>query len=410
MLIKAETNVPETREVFKSILDRPEKLFEMMAFDMKEIAERALSAMLKQELTHFLGRDRYMRAMEGQGNRRNGYYSKDYTIKNMGELKLKIPRDRDGEFSSKLVEKYDRYDKRIEKDICLMFLSGLSTRGIGLISESLIGRKVSASEVSKINSELLVGLETWRTRDLSTLRIKYAYIDGVNFHCRVGHSIEVTPMLVVIGVTDNEKRTFLAIQQGDKESATTWREVFKDLKKRGLDSSLMQLGIMDGLSGLMTVFKEEFPNSEIQRCQVHVARNVLCKVPKNSKQAVADHLRDIFYAGNKIKAKQHYESFVLKYESTVPSAVKCLSNVIDECLTFFSFPEEQWRSLRTTNLIERVNKEFRRRTNSMEILAGEKSAYRLLCFVALKMELHWKQSPFSRRNHLPNLKEFTQSN
>lgn len=101
-------------------------------------------------------------------------------------------------------------------------------------------------------------------------------------------------------------------------------------------------------------------------------RNVLCKVPKKSKQEVADHLRDIFYAANKIKAKQHYENFVIKYESTVPSAVKCLFNVIDECLSFFSFPEEQWRSLRTTNLIERVNKEFRRRTNSMEILAGQK--------------------------------------
>lgn len=120
------------------------------------------------------------------------------------------------------------------------------------------------------------------------------YIDGVNFHMRQGHSIDIIPMLVVIGVTTDNQKTFLTIQKGDKESATTWREVFKDLKSRGLDPKTVELGIMDGLSGLMTVFKEEFSHAKVQRCQVHVARNVLCKVPRKSKQEVADPLRDIF--------------------------------------------------------------------------------------------------------------------
>jgi putative transposase len=410
MLIKADTNVPETKEIFKSILERPETLFEMMAFDMKEIAERTLSAMLKQELTLFLGREKYQRAGEGQENRRNGYYKKGYTVKNLGELSLQIPRDREGDFSSKIIQKYDRYDKRIEKDICLMFLSGLSTRGIELISQSLIGRRISASEVSKINGELLTGLEAWRTRDLSAYRIKYMYIDGVNFHCRVKNSVEVTPMLVVVGVTEENKRTFLAIQQGDKESATTWRQIFKDMKRRGLNPESVQLGVMDGLSGLMTVFRDEFSNAKVQRCQVHVARNVLTKVPHKIKLKVADSLRDIFYASTRAKAKENFEAFVVQYEPTIPSAVKCLSNVIEECLTYHSFPQEHWISLRTTNVIERVNKEFKRRTKPMEVLAGEKSAYRLLCFIALKMELSWKTAPFCRRNILPALGEFTQVN
>lgn len=111
---------------------------------------------------------------------------------------------------------------------------------------------------------------------------------------RQGHSIDIIPMLVVIGVTTDNQKTFLTIQKGDKESATTWREVFKDLKSRGLDPKTVELGIMDGLSGLMTVFKEEFSHAKVQRCQVHVARNVLCKVPRKSKQEVADPLRDIF--------------------------------------------------------------------------------------------------------------------
>jgi putative transposase len=410
MLIKAESNVPETQELFKTIIEQPERIFELMRFDMRVIAQQALSEILKQELTIFLGREKYQRKYEVQSNHRNGFYKRNYTVKNIGELNLNIPRDRKGKFSSKVVAKYDRYDKAIEKDLCLIFLSGLSTRGIELISRSLIGRKVSKGEVSKINKELLTGIDAWRLRDLSQFEIKYMYVDGVNFHMRVGRSVETIPMLVVIGVNNKGQKMFLAIQQGDKESASTWREVFKDLKQRGLDGSKVRLGVMDGLSGLMKVFKEEFKSSKIQRCQVHVCRNVLTKVPKKIKREATDKLRDIFYASSRKKALDAFNVFVETYQEDLPSAVKCLSNVIGECLTFFSFPEEEWLSLRTTNVIERVNKEFKRRTKPMEILAGEASAYRLLCFIALKMELGWKKSPIHRdiSPMLNAAKEFTQ--
>ena len=128
---------------------------------------------------------------------------------------------------------------------------------------------------------------------------------------------------------------------------------------------------MDGLAGLEKVFKEEFYNSEVQRCQVHVARNVLSKVPIKHKKGVADDLRSIFYASSKDKAMGFFKEFKNKYDNVFPSAVKSLSNSIDSSLTFLKFPKEDWISLRTTNIIERLNKEFKRRTKSMEILAGE---------------------------------------
>lgn len=397
MLIKTESSFPETQAMFNEILENPGRIFELMRLDFKKIAENALSSLLKHELTHFLGRDRYQRQeVETDKNFRNGYYERNYTVKNVGELKLKVPRDRNGDFNSKLINKYDRYEKAIEKDICIMFLSGLSTRGIELVSTSLIGRKISKSEVSKVNKELLTGIDAWRLRSLADLDIKYIFVDGVNFHMRVDHSIEIIPMLVVIGVTTKGQRTFLAIQQGDKESAETWRQIFKDIKQRGLKPASVLLGIMDGLPGLMKVFKEEFRNAKIQRCQVHVARNVLSKVPKKQKQDIADKLRDIFYAQTRKKALENFNSFFKNYTEELPSAVKCLANVIHECLTFYSFPDEEWPSLRTTNIIERVNKEFKRRTKPMEILAGEASAYRLLCFIALKMEIGWKSSPIGK--------------
>lgn len=409
MLVKAQSNVPEVRELFKSVMAEPARLFEMMEFDMREIAERTLSEMLQYELTLHLGREKHVRATREQTNRRNGTYPRQYTVKNIGELEIDVPRDREGSYSSQLIEKYDRYDKRLEKDISLMWLSGLSTRGIELISKSILGRKISHGEVSKINGELLTGIDTWRTRDLSTIPIKYMYIDGVNFAMRSGVTVEKIPMLVVIGVRkDTNRKVFLALQKGDKESASSWREVFKDMKARGLTKDIVELGIMDGLPGLMTVFEEEFTSAKIQRCQVHVARNVLCKVSWKSRGKVTDALRDIFYAGDRVKATEAFHRFVAKYEHSQPSAVLCLSKVIEQCLTFYSFPEQEWVSLRTTNPIERVNKEFKRRTKPMEILAGETSAYRLLSFIALKLELGWRKSPLDRAQTLPALTDFTQ--
>lgn len=406
-MLKTNVQLPEVKEIFKEIMEQPEKMFDMLRIDLQKTCEQAVSRLIQAELTHFLGREKYDRKHTVTKNYRNGSYSREYTVKKLGTLNIKIARDRKGLFQSKLIDKYDRYDKELEKDICLMFLSGLSTRGISLISKSLIGRKISHGEVSKVNKELMTGIEAWRCRPLHDLPIKYMYIDGVNFDMRVDHKIEKLPMLVVVGVTNDNQKVFLAIQQGDKESATTWREIFKDLKTRGLHAQKIQLGIMDGLSGLEKVFQEEFINAKIQRCQVHVSRNVLCKVPKPLKKEVADGMRDIFYASSREKSKEFYDIFIKKYDDKIPSAVKSLKSNIDNCLTFYSYPEDEWISLRTTNTIERVNKEFKRRTKPMEILAGEESAYRLLCFVAVKMELNWRSAPVGR-NNLPILDKFTQ--
>jgi putative transposase len=156
------------------------------------------------------------------------------------------------------------------------------------------------------------------------------------------------------------------------------------------------LGIMDGLSGLERVFSEEFPNAKVQRCQIHVARNVLAKVPQKLKKTIADEVRSIFYASSRSKALEFFKQFKGTWEKEIPSAVKCLENTLDTCLTYLHFPEEEWICLRTTNVIERLNKEFKRRTKPMEILAGERSCYLLLTFICLKMEMNWRSKPIGR--------------
>jgi putative transposase len=358
--------------------------------DIREAVGQYLSNLMDMELDHFLGRKRYERTGEEDPNHRNGSYDRNFTLKGIGPVEVEVPRDRKGKFKTKIIARSKRYEEDLRQDLCLMFLSGVSTRSLSMISSRLIGRKLSPTEVSSANKELVEAVEKWRTRDLSKESIKYLFIDGVCFSMRVDGSVEMVSVLVVIGVTERGERLVLALQAGDKESASNWRELFSDLKKRGLNPRRVILGIMDGLSGLEKVFKEEFPKAKVQRCQVHVARNVLAKVPRKLKRAVADDLRSIFYASSKEKALEFFSRFKERWEKKIPSAVKCLENSLDACLTFFDFPEEEWISLRTTNIIERLNKEFKRRTKPMEIIAGEQACYNLLAFICLKMELHWK--------------------
>ena len=399
--MEIKISVPEAVELIKELQERPSRIFEMATMNVQKDVGNYLTNLMKAELTHILGREEYERS-DGETNHRNGSYARKFCIKGIGEVDTKVPRDRNGEYQTQVLPRSKQYESRIAEDLSMMYLAGISTRTLSMLSKRLIGRALSHEEVSKANRELTDAVEKWRSRDLSGEKIKYIFVDGVIFKMRLEGSVEKVPVLVAIGVTEGGVKLVLGLQSGDKESATSWREFFRDLKSRGLDGSSVTLGIMDGLSGLEKVFEEEFANSKVQRCQVHVARNVLAKVPHKTKKEVADNLRSIFYASSKKKADEFYKTFNEKWEKELPSAVKSLRQSIDACLTFFKFPEKEWISLRTTNIVERLNKEFKRRTKPMEIVAGENACYRLLAFISLKMELSWRSNPIGKvRPNLP---------
>jgi putative transposase len=405
--MEIKISVPEVVSLIKELQENPARIFEMATMNVQKDVGNYLTNLMKAELTHVLGREKYERG-EGDTNHRNGSYHRDFCIKGIGEVAVKVPRDRKGEYQTQVLPRSKRYEDRITEDLSIMYLTGISTRTLSMLSKRLIGRGISPEEVSKANKELTGAVEKWRNRDLSQEKIKYIFVDGVIFKMRLKWSVENVPVLAAIGVTEDGTKLVLGLQSGDKESATNWREFFRDLKSRGLDGTSVRLGIMDGLSGLEKVFEEEFPNANVQRCQVHVARNVLAKVPHKLKKEVADDLRSIFYASSKGKADEFYRSFYEKWNKEIPSAVKSLPHSIDACLTFFKFPEEEWISLRTTNIIERLNKEFRRRTKSMEIVAGEDACYRLLAFISLKMELTWRSNQIGKvRPNLPLYQIYT---
>ena len=431
--------VSDVRKYFAGVKKNPAKIFRDVKRQVKNSLEAYLNGLMNAEITLFLGREPYERAPKSEveveennsmfpgrepnegspkkevdakeynstkqinysrelqlkNNYRNGSYDRSFTLKGIGKLRLRIPRDRNGEFKTGVIPRYQRHEGEITRDVVMMYLGGLSTRNIEFISEKLLGCKISKSSVSRYNEKLRDAVEAWRNRDLSLQRILYMYIDGVNFDVRLGDSIEKLPVLVAIGVDDAGYKHVLGFQGGDKESASCWREFFKDLKNRGLRSQDVQLGIMDGLPGLERVFREEFSSAKIQRCQVHLARNVLAKTPVKFRKEVADSLRDIFYSSSRDRAMNYFEDFREKWQKLIPSALRCLERSVDKALTYLKFDESLWISLRTTNPIERVNKEYKRRTKPMEIVGGESSLYNILTFISLKMESGWRKAPIS---------------
>lgn len=409
-MLQINFKVAELRDLVRSIPEKKERFFELMRMDTKEYAKDFLNTLMACEFDLFLGRDHYARQAVAvqERNYRNGHYVRSFAIKGIGKIQMRVPRDRKGEYRTSVLQKYARTEGAIHEDAALLYLFGTSTRTLSLISKRLFGVKMSAEQISNCSGRIAEAVEAWRIRPI-TEEIKYLYLDGTNFTMRIGKEIQKVNILVAIGVDAANIKHVIALQAGDKESASNWRELFVDLKKRGLKKMDIRLGIMDGLPGLEKVFTEEFPKAVVQRCQVHVARNVLAKVPHKEKQNVADDMRSIFYASEKAKALDLFKQFKTRWGKVCESATKCLESSLNETLAFHSFPEEEWKALRTTNPIERLNKEFKRRTDSMEIVAGERSCYNLLATIALRMELYWQRHPLQRV--LPWLKEneFTQN-
>ena len=331
--MKIEIEVPDFRNFIKDIREKPAKFFQMIRYDVRKSVGRYPTELMREELTEFLGGEHYERK-GGDKNHRNGDYKRSYTLKGIGKVSVKVPGDRTGEFQTNVIPKSKRVEEALVDDLSLMFLIGIGTRSLSPISKRLPGGSVSPSKIGSASKELSEAVEQWRERDLSEYKPKCLFIDGTYFKMRVAGSISSVPVPVAVGVTDTGRKMVLGMQSGDKESASAWRQYFKDLKRRGLNGSTIELGIMDGLPGLEKVFQEEFSKAKIQRCQVHVARNAIRKVPKKQKREVADDLGSILYAGNRKKAWKFFCDFEKKWEHELPSAVKPLKYSIGRCLIF----------------------------------------------------------------------------
>ncbi len=201
--MQLEVSVTEFKELFNQ-LQSPDGLFSLLRLDVREQIGGYLSELMKAELSDFLGREKYER-QEGKKNYRNGFYDRKITLKGIGKVEAQVPRDRQGAYQTQLLPRSQRYEKALVEDLSLLFLTGISTRTLAMLSQRLIGRKISHSQVSRAHQELSEAVLTWRERDLSEEIYKYLYIDGVHFKMRIHGSIELVPVLVVKSSQKTEK-------------------------------------------------------------------------------------------------------------------------------------------------------------------------------------------------------------
>lgn len=361
---------------------------------MKEVVTQVRSAVtttlekaMDAEIELFLGQD-----TEAE-NKRNGFVSRTFGIKGVGTVRVQVPRDRAGRFESKVVPPRRRYDEATEKDLALLHLAGLSTRMLSHMSGRLLGIKVSAQEVSNALHTVVPAAKAFLERPLGDRRFKYLYIDGTNFRVR-RTTVDLEPTLVVIGVDTTGHKSIIAMAQGDKDSRPAWEMVFARLKERGLDPTAVELGVMDGLPGLGAAFVEAFPQARVARCWVHKARNVFPSVPRRYQAEFKPDWDAIAYAEGIAEARSAFAALKARWAKTCRDAVECLERDIEALLVHYEFPREHWEALRTTNPIERVNKEFKRRSKSMETVSAD-GLKALLAFTALRLEFGWATTPIT---------------
>ena len=395
VLMKIIVRIADVIGLAKRFEESPALAMREVVGQVREGIRDALERVMGAEIELFLGR------REESKNKRNGFVSRTFGIKGVGTVKLRVPRDRAGRFSSNVVPAYRRYDAATEKDIALLNLSGLSTRMLAQMSGALLGIRVSAKEVSNALHTIVPAAKAFLSRPLGDRKWIYLYVDGTNFRVRRS-TVDIEPTLVVLGVDETGRKSVLSMIQGDRDSRPAWESVFVDLKERGLDAPSVRAGIMDGLPGLGDAFREAFSNAKVLRCWVHKARNVMPLVPRRYQAAFQVAWNAVAYAENLETARTAFTHLKTTWTRDASNAVERMEKDIGSLLALYEFPPEHWDALRTTNPIERVNKEFKRRSKAMEVV-GPSGLLALLAFTAIRLVYGWAQTPITS-NKLRGLK------
>lgn len=383
-LMKIVVKVSNVVVLAQQFRKAPALAMQQLVTQVRQVVSETLERVMDAELELHLGEE------NDPSNKRNGYRERQFAIKGVGAVKVRVPRDRKGTFESAVVPPSRRYDEGMEKDLAALHLAGISTRMLSILSGRVLGLRVSAQEVSNALHRLIPAARRFLERPLGDRQWVYLYVDGTNFRVRRS-TVAVEPTLVVLGVDSAGHKSVLAMVQGDKDQRSAWEVVFAELKARGLDGSKVQLGIMDGLPGLEQAFREAFPNARTQRCWVHKARNVMTRVPKRYQAQFQSTWDRVQYAESLDAAKEAFEQLRGSWSKDCRDAVECMAKDLTSLLAHYEFPKEHWDALRTTNPIERVNKEFKRRSKAMEQV-GSEGLKTLLAFTALRLEFGWLQS------------------
>jgi len=354
-----------------------------------ELVRQGLQALIEAEATTALGADRHQRTDQRRGHR-NGSRDRLLTT-TAGDIQLRIPRFRTGSFFPSLLEPRRRVDRALWAVVMEAYVSGVSTRKVDELVAALgCESGISKSEVSRICQGLDVQVQAFLNRPLEFSRYPYVYLDATYLHGRDPARKQVISraVIVAVGITASGQREVLGIEVGDSEDEAFWTAFLRRLKERGLTG--VRLAISDAHAGLKKAIARCFQGCSWQRCRVHFARNLLVKVPKASQDMVAAALRSVFVQQEATAVAAQWDQVITMLTEKFPAAAALMAQAKDDVLAFRSSPPEHWRKIWSTNPLERLNKEIKRRTRVVGIFPNDAAIIRLVGALLLEQQEEWQ--------------------
>lgn len=351
---------------------------------LKLLMKQALEEVLEGEMTEVLGAGNGERS-EGRQGYRSGYYSRSLVTR-IGKLELRVPRDREGRFSTELFERYQRSEKALVSTLAEMYVQGVSTRKIKAITEELCGHAFSASTVSQVNKGLDGALKRFAERPL-TEPYPYLILDGRYEKVRIDGVIQSQAVLVAIGINWEGRRQVLGVDVASRESTSSWKEFLGGLKARGLHG--VEFVVSDDHAGLRRAVSELLCEAAWQRCYVHFLRNALDYLPRKADDDCLQELRWLYDRRDLKEAQADLQSWLKRWEKRYPKLTDWVEANIGETLTFYRLPRQHHKHLKSTNMLERLNEEIKRRTRVVRIFPNVPSCLRLVRALCAEVHESW---------------------
>ena len=353
---------------------------------VREGVKAVLEEVLQEEMTEHLEAG-YRELTPTRRGERNGYYTRNLMTPAGKIERLTVPRDREGEFITELFERYKRMTGDVEEAILEMYLSGISVRKVAGITDALSKVRIGKDAVSRIASRLEGQQRDWRKRSLEEKRYPYLYLEATYLKVRWGASVANLALLACVGVDEEGFREVLAVEVAASEKGAAYASLLRGLIDRGLSG--VRLVVSDDHEGIKAAVAGELPGVKWQRCIVHFERNVLAHVPASSTAEVAEDLKAIFKVRRQKTARALAEEFVELHGKRFPKAVSVFEAGIEDALSYLSFPGSHHARIRSTNMLERLFKEVKRRTKVVGVFPNERSASTLATEIALRSSEEW---------------------
>lgn len=365
---------------------------------LKPLVQEIVQQLLEAEMVEATGADRHERTSE-RLSYRSGYYRRGLVTR-VGKLELRVPQDRQGRFSTELFERYQRSEQALVSALAEMYVQGVSTRKVKAVTEELCGHEFSASTVSEMNKRLDEKLAIFANRRLEE-EYPYLIMDARYERVRDNGVIHNRAVMIAIGINWDGRREVLAVELANRESVTSWRDFLSRLIQRGLRG--VEFVVSDDHAGLRAAIREHLPQAAWQRCYVHFLRNALDYLPRKTDTECLTELRWLYDRQSMDEARRDLAAWLKKWQDKRPKLCDWVESNIEETFSFYRLPREHHKHMKSTNMLERLNEELKRRTHVVRIFPNEESCLRLTRALAIEIHENWIEA--TRYLNMDTLKE-----